>query len=146
MSAQTCPSCLSPKYEGGRCAQCGFTAAEYTAPRTALPVGSAVGAYRLGVMKTSSRQSQIYTGVHTETSAPVIIEEFFPARVAARTPGNPAVAVNPKDETAAERFQQACLLLEASDQKRPLERAETLRENDTVYSVFKPKAGVPLAV
>ena len=146
MSAQTCPSCLSPAFEAGHCSHCGFNAAEYTPPRTALPLGAVVGKYRIGVMKTSSRQSQIYTGVHTETSAPVIVEEFFPNRAAGRNPGKPDVLPASDDPEALQRYQQACLLIEASSQKRPLERAETVRANNTVYSIFPPAAGAALAV
>ncbi len=146
MSAQTCPSCLSPAFEAGHCSHCGFNAAEYTAPRTALPLGAVVGKYRIGVMKTSSRQSQIYTGVHTETSAPVIVEEFFPNRAVGRNPGKAEVLPASEDAEALQRIQQACLLIEASSQKRPLERTETLRANNTVYSIFTPAAGATLAV
>ena len=146
MSAQTCPSCLSPAFEGGRCSHCGFNGAEYTAPRTALPLGAVVGKYRIGVMKTSSRQSQIYTGVHTETSTPVIVEEFFPNRAVGRNPGKAEVLPATDDADALQRIQQACLLIEASAQKRPLERVETLRANNTVYSIFKPASGATLSV
>lgn len=145
MSATICPSCLSRSFEAGRCGKCGFSAAEYKPPRTALPLGAVAGNYRIGVMKTNSRQSQIYAAAHTETSAPVIIEEFFPAKIVGRKPDNPEVSLVSDDEDLAHRFQQGCLLLESSAQKRPLKRLETFRANNTVYSVFEPVATMPIA-
>lgn len=145
MSATFCPSCLSRQYEAGRCGKCGFAAAEYKPARTALPLGSTVGGYRLGVMKSNSRQSQIYTAVHTETSAPAVIEEFFPAKVAGRSPNSDEVVLSSSETEFVQRFQQGCLLLEASGQKRPLKRTAVIHANNTVYSVFEPAATVSLA-
>ena len=145
MSATICPSCLSKSFEAGRCGKCGFTAAEYKPPRTALPLGTVVGSYRIGLMKSNSRQSQVYTAVHTETSAPVIIEEFFPAAMVGRVQGKTEVSLVKEDEDSLQRFQQGCLLLEASAQKRPLKRLESFRANNTVYSVFEPAGTVSVA-
>ncbi len=145
MSATICPSCLSKSFEAGRCGKCGFTAAEYKPPRTALPLGTVVGSYRIGLMKSNSRQSQVYTAVHTETSAPVIIEEFFPAAMVGRVQGKTEVSLVKDDEDSLQRFQQGCLLLEASAQKRPLKRLESFRANNTVYSVFEPAGTVSVA-
>ena len=145
MSAQICPACLTLKYDQGCCAGCGFNRAEYKAPGTALPLDSVVGKVRIGVIKTASRQSQIYTGVYTETSAPVIVEEFFPSRAAGRNPGSPEVVLASQDAEFVQRFQQGCLLMEATEQKRPLTRREVIRANNTVYGIFEPKAGVSLA-
>lgn len=138
MSNNICPSCFSRQYAGGKCGNCGFTAADYKPERTALPLGSLAGAYRIGVMKFNSRQSQVYTAVHDETSTPAIIEEFFPAQLAGRAPGTGEITLASKDPETVRRFQQACLLIEASSQKRPLKRTETFRANNTVYSVFEP--------
>ena len=145
MSATICPSCLSKSFEAGRCGKCGFTAAEYKPPRTALPLGTVVGSYRIGLMKSNSRQSQVYTAVHTETSVPVIIEEFFPAAMVGRVQGKTEVSLVKEDEDSLQRFQQGCLLLEASAQKRPLKRLESFRANNTVYSVFEPAGTVSVA-
>ena len=145
MSATICPSCLSRSFESGRCGKCGFAAAEYKPPRTALPLGTVVGKYRIGVMKSNSRQSQIYAAAHTETSTPVIIEEFFPAKVVGRRPDSAEVSLVTDNEEQAQRFEQGCLLLEASAQKRPLNRLETFRANNTVYSVFEPAGTTPIA-
>lgn len=140
MSATICPSCLSRSLEDGRCGKCGFTIADYKTPRTAMPLGTVVGNYRIGLMKTNSRQSQVYTAAHNETSAPVIIEEFFPAKIVGRVQDNPEVSLVSDEEEIAQRFQQGCLLIEASAQKRPLKRLECFRANNTVYSVFEPTA------
>lgn len=145
VSATICPSCLSKSFEAGRCGKCGFTAAEYKPPRTALPLGTVVGSYRIGLMKSNSRQSQVYTAVHTETSVPVIIEEFFPAAMVGRVQGKTEVSLVKEDEDSLQRFQQGCLLLEASAQKRPLKRLESFRANNTVYSVFEPAGTVSVA-
>ena len=145
MSATICPSCLSRSFDAGRCGKCGFVSGEYTAARTALPLGSLVGSYRIGVMKSNSRQSQIYTAVHNETSVPVIIEEFFPAKVAGRAQNAEEVTLASADPEVMKRFQQGCLLIEASAQKRPLKRIDTVRANNTVYSIFEPVTTVNAA-
>ena len=141
VSAQICPACLSAKYTSGRCSQCGFQESEYKTLPTALPLNSVVGSYRIGVMKTTSRQSQIYTGFHSGTSNPVIIEEFFPQKVAGRLPGNPTVMIAAPDPEKERRFQQACLQIEVSAQQRPLKRIDVVRANNTIYSVFETSAG-----
>ena len=145
MSNNICPSCFSRQFDTGRCGNCGFTAAEYKPERTALPLGSIVGAYRIGLMKFNSRQSQVYTAAHNETSAPVIIEEFFPAKVAGRAQNSNEVSLASDNPETVQRFQQACLLIEASSQKRPLKRIETFRANNTVYSVFEPVGTVSVS-
>ena len=145
MSSSLCPSCFSRQYEAGRCGKCGFAGAEYKPERTALPLGSVTGTYRIGLMKSNSRQSQVYTAAHTETSTPVIIEEFFPAKVAGRLPNTAEVVLAATDPELTQRFQQACLLIESSTQRRPLKRIETFRANNTVYSVFEPVSTVSVA-
>ena len=145
MSSNICPSCFSRQYEAGRCGKCGFTGAEYKPERTALRMGSIAGTYCIGLMKFNSRQSQVYTAVHTETSIPVIIEEFFPAKVAGRASNTDEVALASGDAESMKRFQQACLLIELSTQKRPLKRIESFRANNTVYSVFEPIGTVSVA-
>lgn len=138
MSATICPSCLSRAFDAGRCAKCSFENKEYKAPRGALQLGSLVGSYRIGVMKSNSRQSQVYTAVHDDTSVPVIIEEFFPGKVAVREQNREEVSLTSGDPGVAERFEQACRMIEASTQKRPLKRIDAVRANNTVYSVFEP--------
>ena len=146
VGSNLCPSCFSRQYEAGRCGKCGFTGAEYKPERTALPLGSIVCSYRIGLMKSNSRQSQVYTAAHNETSTPVIIEEFFPAKVAGRAPNTEEVILAVTDPELTQRFQQACLLIESSTQRRPLKRIETFRANNTVYSVFEPAGTVSTAV
>ena len=145
MSNNICPSCFGRQYNAGRCGSCGFYAGEYKPERTALSLGNIAGNYRIGVMKFNSRQSQVYTAVHNETSAPAIIEEFFPAKVAGRAPNTAEVTLASGDPETVQRYQQACLLIEASSQKRPLKRIETFRANNTVYSVFEPAGTVSVA-
>ena len=145
MSNNICPSCFNRQYDAGRCGSCGFAAAEYKPERTALPLGSFAGSYRIGLMKFNSRQSQVYTAVHNETSTPVIIEEFFPAKLAGRAPNTAEVTLASGEPEIVQRYQQACLLIEASTQKRPLKRIETFRANNTVYSVFEPVGTVSIA-
>ena len=146
MSTQYCPSCLSSNIEGGRCRKCGFIAANYVAGKTALPMDSMIGKYRVGMMKTSSRQSQIYTGVCDETSQPVIIEEFFPSLVVGRVVGSLSVAFIRQDPAAMQRFQEGLQFMETSEQKRPLQRIDIVKTNNTVYSVFMVKQDVNVDV
>ena len=146
MSAIFCPSCLAKQYENGCCAKCGFAGAEYKAAKTALTMGTVIGKYQIGVMKSTSRQSQIYTAVHTETSVPVILEEFFPNKTAGRVPNGFEVALtNPNDSESAHRYEQAQFLIEASNQKRPLKRIDVVRANNTIYSIFEAVPSVSVA-
>ncbi len=146
MSVTICPSCLTRQFENGTCTSCGFNSAEYKPGKTALPLACVVGSYRVGVLKSSSRQSQIYAAVHTETSAPVILEEFFPANMVGRVQNTTEVVLAEKDEAVEERYEWAVDLIEKSTQKRPMERKEVFRANNTIYSVFDPVANVKVAV
>lgn len=144
VSAQICPSCLSQKFDQGRCQNCGFNRAEYWPAQQALPLDTMVGKYRIGLLKASSRQSQVYTGIDVAASSPVLIEEFLPAKVAGRHPEDPRVLLAKNDAQTQQRFQMACRMLEASVQNRPLRKLAVFRANNTVYTVFAPMANVPV--
>lgn len=143
MSTQICPSCLSQKFDHGRCMNCGFSRAEYRPAPTALPLDTMIGKYRIGVMKATSRQSQIYTGIDVASSAPVLIEEFFPAKMVGRMTDGLRVLPAQSDPQSQQRFQQACRMIEMSTQNRPLRKAAVIRANNTIYNVFEPMMNVP---
>lgn len=144
MSAQFCPSCMNQSYEANGCVKCGFSRAQYRAAQMALPLDSVIGKYRIGVLKTNSRQSQIYTGIDTETSRPVLIEEFLPQRTSGRQPGNPMVQLAMNDAATQRRFQEACKIMQTSTQSRPLYKLGTVAANNTIYTVFDLMPKAPL--
>lgn len=122
---------------------CGFSRAEYRPAPTALPLDTMVGKYRIGVMKATSRQSQIYTGIDVASSAPVLIEEFLPAKMVGRMTDGLCVLPAQSDPQSQQRFQQACRMFETSMQNRPLRKLAVIRANNTVYNVFEPMMNVP---
>lgn len=122
---------------------CGFSRAEYRPAPTALPLDTMVGKYRIGVMKATSRQSQIYTGIDVASSAPVLIEEFLPAKMVGRMTDGLCVLPAQGDPQSQQRFQQACRMFETSMQNRPLRKLAVIRANNTVYNVFEPMMNVP---
>ncbi|MGN0746494.1 MAG: hypothetical protein ACI4ML_07460 [Aristaeellaceae bacterium] len=144
MSAQICPSCLSQKFDQGRCQNCGFNRTEYWPAQQALPLDTMVGKYRIGLLKAASRQSQVYTGIDVYSSSPVLIEEFLPAKVAGRHPEDPRVLLAKNDAQTQQRFQKACRMIEESTQNRPLRKLTVFRANNTVYTVFTPMSNAPV--
>ncbi|MDO5378119.1 MAG: protein phosphatase 2C domain-containing protein [Clostridia bacterium] len=130
---------MKEKTSQGACRYCGFDLRDYETPPTAMPVGSRLGHYQVGIMLRRSRQSQCYIGIDSKTKKRVLIEEFFPSPVLGRCSGQPVTAIvgeRSHFERAKEQF---------SAPKARKDGADVVLENGTAYRVTRLKKDIGLA-
>ena len=132
MSLQFCPKCGRAKSGSVKCPVCGYREDRYQADKRALPLGSMVGAYQIGILLEVNRQAQFYTAVDIHDGSRVVVEEFLPYVVMGRMEGAAATKIVKHEESVKE----ALRAFAESRQDRGTRFLTAVKENGTVYRVY----------
>jgi len=131
MALRYCPRCMQTQEDPLQCGFCGFASETYQAPPYALPTGTEVGPFTVGIVLGTSRQAICYSAMDTRTGNLVLLEELFPP-AAVKREGKNVIQANPEAKwtEAVERFASA------QETDRKAQQIAVLRENQTAYHVY----------